>query len=312
MEATTHTPQRSAGAATRVGVVDVGRGSTRMLVADVRGGTLEEVDRRWTGKGRSGGSEAFAASDEYAQAMLDRNCAVSEFVLTGGCHDEAEDSAVTAELSSRYEAPVRILDALAERKLTFEGATLGIPLDQPTLFLDIGGNATHLMIARHGRVEFGAVIRLGVRRQTEELLKHDPPQSDELRKLKQEAAWQVGLAQPDGPMPTCSRAIAVLDVPSWEDGALKMHLVEPSEGAGFNLTHETCEWAIEGLSTMSADQRAAIPGLDPARAGTVLTGAVILLETMRRFRLDSVLVSRRDLLDGLALELSGAGAAGSM
>jgi exopolyphosphatase/guanosine-5'-triphosphate,3'-diphosphate pyrophosphatase len=49
------------------------------------------------------------------------------------------------------------------------------------------------------------------------------------------------------------------------------------------------------------DDRARVPGLHPARAPVIVAGLVTLLEILDRYRLSSLDVSERDLLDGAAL-----------
>ncbi len=47
--------------------------------------------------------------------------------------------------------------------------------------------------------------------------------------------------------------------------------------------------------------RVKTPGLHPDRAPTIVAGAVILVETMRAFGLESISVSEHDILYGVAL-----------
>jgi exopolyphosphatase/guanosine-5'-triphosphate,3'-diphosphate pyrophosphatase len=45
----------------------------------------------------------------------------------------------------------------------------------------------------------------------------------------------------------------------------------------------------------------------PGREDVIVAGAVILLEILRRWRFERCVVSERDILDGLALEMVQAG-----
>jgi exopolyphosphatase/guanosine-5'-triphosphate,3'-diphosphate pyrophosphatase len=47
--------------------------------------------------------------------------------------------------------------------------------------------------------------------------------------------------------------------------------------------------------------RRALPGLEPERAPVIVAGAVIVDEVLRRYGLDELEVSERDLLHGAAL-----------
>ena len=49
------------------------------------------------------------------------------------------------------------------------------------------------------------------------------------------------------------------------------------------------------------EERAHVPGLEPARAPVIVAGLVVLRTILARYRLDGLEVSERDLLDGAAL-----------
>ena len=54
---------------------------------------------------------------------------------------------------------------------------------------------------------------------------------------------------------------------------------------------------------MTTPERAALPVMAPGREDVIVAGAVILVEVMRRFGFDQVVVSETDILDGLGLEM---------
>jgi exopolyphosphatase / guanosine-5'-triphosphate,3'-diphosphate pyrophosphatase len=54
---------------------------------------------------------------------------------------------------------------------------------------------------------------------------------------------------------------------------------------------------------MTVAQRAALPVMAPGREDVIVAGAVILVEILRRWGFEECVVSERDILDGLLLEL---------
>ena len=54
---------------------------------------------------------------------------------------------------------------------------------------------------------------------------------------------------------------------------------------------------------MTNEQRRALPVMAPGREDVIVAGCLILLEVMDRWGFASCLVSERDILDGLALEM---------
>jgi exopolyphosphatase/guanosine-5'-triphosphate,3'-diphosphate pyrophosphatase len=59
---------------------------------------------------------------------------------------------------------------------------------------------------------------------------------------------------------------------------------------------------LSQLASAPLAERAAIPGLHPDRAPTIIAGTVILSEAMRAFGLDRVQASEHDILYGMALQ----------
>jgi exopolyphosphatase/guanosine-5'-triphosphate,3'-diphosphate pyrophosphatase len=57
------------------------------------------------------------------------------------------------------------------------------------------------------------------------------------------------------------------------------------------------------LESLNYEQRARIKGLDPGRVDVIVAGAEILLKVMEAFDAAEVLVSEKDILDGLVLYL---------
>jgi exopolyphosphatase/guanosine-5'-triphosphate,3'-diphosphate pyrophosphatase len=60
------------------------------------------------------------------------------------------------------------------------------------------------------------------------------------------------------------------------------------------------------LAALPLERRRDVTGLHPDRAPTIVAGAVILVESMRLFGLDSIEASQADILHGAALEAAAA------
>jgi exopolyphosphatase/pppGpp-phosphohydrolase len=62
------------------------------------------------------------------------------------------------------------------------------------------------------------------------------------------------------------------------------------------------EGLLDGLASLPLEERRRVVNLDPARAPVVVAGILIVREVLRRYGLDRLRFSVRDLLDGAALE----------
>ncbi len=56
------------------------------------------------------------------------------------------------------------------------------------------------------------------------------------------------------------------------------------------------------MASLPLAERRELPGLEPERAPVIVGGAVIVDEVLRRYGLDELEISERDLLHGAALE----------
>jgi exopolyphosphatase/guanosine-5'-triphosphate,3'-diphosphate pyrophosphatase len=69
------------------------------------------------------------------------------------------------------------------------------------------------------------------------------------------------------------------------------------------LSHGDVRLLARRLGSLPVDKRKETRGLDPGRADVIIAGAHILLCVMETFDSPEVLVSEKDILDGLVLEL---------
>jgi exopolyphosphatase/guanosine-5'-triphosphate,3'-diphosphate pyrophosphatase len=100
------------------------------------------------------------------------------------------------------------------------------------------------------------------------------------------------------------RAIAVAGTPT-SLAAIAQRL-DPYDSArvhGYVLSERERDQILARLSQLTLSERQVVPGLHPARAGTVIPGILILREAMTLFDLYAVEVSEHDILRGAALAL---------
>jgi exopolyphosphatase/guanosine-5'-triphosphate,3'-diphosphate pyrophosphatase len=70
---------------------------------------------------------------------------------------------------------------------------------------------------------------------------------------------------------------------------------------GYRLDRYAVEEILDHMASVPIAQRRQIVGLNPARAPTIVAGAIILREAMRAFDLDWMETSEADILQGAAL-----------
>jgi exopolyphosphatase/guanosine-5'-triphosphate,3'-diphosphate pyrophosphatase len=315
----------------RIAVVDLGTNSTRLLVAEVRDGEVREL-ARGTEITRLG--EGVDASGRLADAAVERvHEAVAEFrreidrlgaertvaVATSAVRDADDGEEFLAGLADRFAFEARAISGEEEARLTFGGATsarrvagghaarVALGEDPRTLVIDIGGGSTELVIGRPGSgPAFDVSTRAGSVRQTERHLPDDPPAPEAVAALAAEVRETFAQAVPAALRRGVGDGVAVAGTAT-SLAAVDQRL-EPYDASrvdGYELSFAACERLLDRLARLPLPERRELPGLHPGRAPTIVAGAVILVEAMRAFGLESVRISEADLLHGAALEAAG-------
>jgi exopolyphosphatase/guanosine-5'-triphosphate,3'-diphosphate pyrophosphatase len=305
--------------ATRVAVVDIGTNSTRLLVADVADGQVDEVERRSrvTRLGRGVDLSGQLANEavegvcdtvgEYVSLYRELGAERVRAIATSAVRDSSNGGAFVAELRERFALSARVLDGDEEAQLTYLGATAAAPPAEPTLVVDIGGGSTELVIGSGQEVTFHTSLQAGVVRHTERHLQSEPPVAVELEALAADVRHLLDDAVGGHPEAHAESGIAVAGTPtSLAAIDLELDRYDPRRVHGHSIALGSIQRMLSRLATVSLEERRAITGLHPDRAPTIVAGVVILAEVMRAFGLDRIEVSEHDILWGGAIDAASA------
>ena len=299
----------------RVAVVDIGTNSTRLLVADVEGEGVRELDRRTTVTRLGEGLEASGRlSDDAMARVSDALAAYREridelgaerviAVATSAMRDAANGPDFRADIEGRFGIDARTISGDEEARLTFLGATAGRDADGAALVIDIGGGSTEYVTGRPGAdPDFHVSTQMGSVRHTERHLHTDPPTAAELSALGEDARATVEADVPAQLRERVESGIAVAGTAT-SLAAIDQELdpYDPDKVHGYRLSLGSCERLVAKLGDLTVAQRRELTGLHPDRAPSIVAGAGILLESMRAFGLAEIEISETDILHGAAL-----------
>jgi len=229
-----------------------------------------------------------------------------------GATSAARDAADRRELADAVRelagSELEVITGADEAALSFLGGTRGLdPRAGPFLVLDIGGGSTEFVLgAQPGIADEAISTRMGSVRLTERAVHHDPPTADDLAGLRELAAEGIAEGAAAVPVQRAETFVSVAGTATTLQAiALGLGRYDPDRIHRTWLVAAEAERLLDLLASMTNDERAAIPVMAPGRGDVIVAGAVILVETMRRFGFDRTLVSETDILDGLALETLG-------
>ncbi len=241
-----------------------------------------------------------AAIGGYVGILEELGAETVDAIATSAVRDADNGSAFIAELRERFALSARVLDGEEEARLTYLGATSESLPAEPTLVVDIGGGSTELIVGSGREISFHDSLQAGVVRHTERCIGSDPPTATELEALATDVRGLIEKSVGAGV--EASQGIAVAGTPT-SLAAVEMELepYDPARVHGHVLALPSIQRMLSRLASVPLAERVEIPGLHPERAPTIVAGVVILIETMRAFDLEEIVVSEHDILYGTAL-----------
>jgi exopolyphosphatase / guanosine-5'-triphosphate,3'-diphosphate pyrophosphatase len=285
----------------RVGVVDLGTNSTRLLVAEVDDGHVEEIARHTQitrlGEGVDERRKLLPLPiarvrnvlADYRRELEELGAERVLAIGTSAIRDAENGEAFLGEVEWSYGFATRLLSGSDEAQLTRRGVANGRELGDDTLVLDVGGGSTELITARER-----TSLDVGSVRLTERHLHSDPPTDEELEAAARAVRDELPFLEPDGAIGVAGTITTL--------AALELGGYDPHRVHGYRLSREGVGAQLDRLASLPLAQRRELAGLEPERAPVIVAGAVIVREVLDRYGLAGLEVSERDILHGAALE----------
>ena len=275
-----------------VAAIDLGTNTTRLLVADVVDGRVDDLHRESRITRLGEGVEARGrllplpiarvrnVLTEYRRTAESLGAERTLLVATSAVRDAENGEAFLGEIEWSYGFVTRLLSGDEEAELTRRGVG---ELGPGTLLVDIGGGSTELVLG-----DFHTSLALGSARFTERYGEDASASIEATRALLPDLVPEgaVGVA-------ATITSLAALDLGLQEYDRNRVH--------GHVLTRERAHAQLERLAALPLDERRQVPALDPDRAPVIVAGAAILVAILEAYRLQAIRVSEHDLLDGAAL-----------
>ena len=278
----------------RIGAIDVGSNSIRLVVAEFDPETgfeiIDEVkDQPRLGTrvdstgmlDRAAMTRAFAALKRMKEVADRRGVTRLSAVATSALREARNGLTFAKRVRRQLGIPLEIIDGDREAQLSWRSVAHHFRLENArTLVADIGGGSLELIGAVDGLVEVTVSLPLGAVRLTEEYLtgvKSTRAEVTNLRKhirrtLKKALPWrnwtQAVVIGSGGSFTNLARIAA----------ARAGHLADSIHGT--KVSASEVESLLEWLTAKSPEQRASVPGLNPQRADIILAGVSVAAEIL--------------------------------
>jgi len=303
----------------RVGAIDVGSNSIRLLVAEIAdpatGGGLVtvaragEVCRLARGLDRSGRIEpelatraGTIAADFLRRA---RSLGASHVVIgaTAALRTASNGREVAEAITGRTGLPVRVLGGEEEARLMYRSVIAGLGYQArhaACVVFDLGGGSTEVVSGLGPEVGRWASLPFGAVSLTERHLHSDPPSTAEREALAEEVRttiMQVCTYMPER-TPVLAGVGGTVTVLGLLDRGLEAY--EPTLLEGWRILPARLDGWIEELMSSTVGERRARATVGDGRADILAAGAGVVAEICRRFPSPGLICSTQGLRYGLA------------
>ncbi|WP_130012870.1 exopolyphosphatase [Serinicoccus sediminis] len=319
---------------TRVGAVDCGTNSIRLLVADLVPGDgvgvgLREVTREMqivrlgegidaTGAiGEAAMARTLAAAEGYAARCRDLGCDQVRFVATSASRDASNAADFVAgvqEAFGSFGVTPEVVTGDEEAALSFAGATgplRGGGAPGPYLVVDIGGGSTELVLGDAGSTGVAAArsVDIGCVRLTERHLHDDPPTEDQVWAALSDIVRAVDDVARTVDLSGVGTLVGLAgSVTTVTAHALGLPAYQRDRIHGAELDVDQVVDACTDLLLSPRSRRRELPYMHEGRVDVIGAGALVWRTVVQRVAHDSglrtVRASEADILDGIALSLA--------
>ena len=310
---------------TRVGAIDCGTNSIRLLVAEVDAATgqLVDLDRQMrvvrlgqdvdhTGRLAPEALErTLRATRDYADRCAELGVERVRFVATSASRDAENRQDFVDGVHRLLGVEPEVVSGAEEAHLSFLGATRELVaegLHGPFVVADIGGGSTE--VVRGGSdVEAALSVDVGCVRLTERHLAGDPPTPDQVRAARVDVDAALDRVAAVVPLQGVATLVGLAgSVTTVAATVLKLDAYEPARIHHARLAVDDVRSACDRLLAMSHAERAALPFMHPGRVDVIGAGALIWRRVVDRLvaesGLEEVVVSEHDILDGIAFSVA--------
>lgn len=311
----------------RFAAVDCGTNAIRLLISEINEHETREIVRRMTvirlGEGVDATGKidpkaiqrARVALSEFATMMRNEHVQAVRMVATSATRDASNKQDffdMTAEVLGTVipGARAEVISGEEEARLSFQGAIADMdPAQGPFCVIDLGGGSTEFVLGTDAQVSKAYSAQMGCVRISERFLHTDPMTGGErdaaeyfVRKELAQVSQEVDLTRARSVIGCAGTftTIAALGLGLERYDATAIH------DSVFDLAG--LQVICEDLISQTVVQRSQLPVMHPGRADVIGGGALVVQGIIsllqQKTKLRQLIVSEKDILDGIVAELA--------
>lgn len=300
----------------RVGAIDIGTNSMRLLIADYEDGNLLNREKfvNTTRIGEGVDQKGYISQEaiqrnidgliDFNRMCKDRKCEKVYCIGTSALRDSKNGDDFIQLAKNEADIDVEIISGKEESTLGFigviEGLTDRLKEEESILVLDIGGGSTEFILGNLKGIKFNKSENVGAVRMTEKFLKADPISEEEFKSMIRFIEEQTDDTIEFLKNKKIDKVVGIggtITSISAINQELETYSMEKIHNSSVDI--EEVEKILQNLKKMTLNDKKNLKGLQPKRADIITSGVKILQIIMKKIEIKNIIVSEYDNLEGL-------------
>jgi exopolyphosphatase/guanosine-5'-triphosphate,3'-diphosphate pyrophosphatase len=300
-----------------IAIMDMGTNSVRLMIVRIKEDQTYTILSRQKEMIRLGAGEfddGYLVEDSMDRAVqvcrnfvdMTASFKVNDIiaVATSATRDANNQKEFLARLKKEAGLDIRVISGPEEARLIYLGVSSGTHVTEPSLFIDIGGGSTEIIVGNGSGYQYLDSLKLGAIRLTMLLLgDHNGPVTTTSYLLLQDYVRnksirsyqrlrQMGLTKAYGSSGTVQN-LAEISCQTLHDG-------DPDKRS--IMTLRDLKKVMHLLCSLPLKERQRIPGIKASRADIIIGGGAILDTVLTDLNIQEIQISNRELRDGILLD----------
>ncbi len=253
-----------------------------------------------------GMDRTFQALRDFYQVMADYQVERYRAVATHAVRAARNGAAFLERLRTELGLAVQVLAPEEEGRLSLRGVLSALApayLQDPLLVFDVGGGSSEFALVRPGQEPKFASLPLGVLTLSQARPLGDPPEPGKVAALHQELTEELDRFRDRTFPPKFAGAPRLVGTAGAVTTLAAMHLrlseYDPNQVNNLVLSRIQVEELAGLIARLTEAERGLLPGIEAAKAGVMVAGALIILTILEVFGQDSLVVIDAGLLEGV-------------
>ena len=298
----------------RVGTIDIGTNSMRLLIADYKNNKIENREKyiNTTRIGQGVDKEGYITEEamqrnlkalkEFSDKCKEEKCEKVYCMGTSALRDSKNGQDFVNRAKELTNIDVKIICGDEESNLGFMGVLEGTDGNKKDdiLVIDIGGGSTEFIIGNEEGIKFCKSENVGALRMTEKFITTDPISDEEFDAMTDFIEETISFTLDSIKHMHISKLVGIggaITSLSAMNQQLEVYSMEKVHNSV--VTKKDLEKILQNLKNMTLNDKKTIKGLQPKRADIITAGVKILHIIMKKLEFETIVISEYDNLEGL-------------